>query len=65
MAQHVVGAHFGAGVEGVGENLGEKKNAGHCQWNFGTKGGPWQINAIRLAPGQAGYRMTRLVEVSA
>jgi hypothetical protein len=31
VAQHGIGAHFGAGVEGVGEDLGEEEDTGHWQ----------------------------------
>ncbi len=36
VAEHVVGAHLGAGVEGIGEDLGEEEDAGHCQRIIGT-----------------------------
>ena len=31
MAQHVIRPHLGAGVEGIGENLGEEEDACHGQ----------------------------------
>ena len=42
VAEHVVGAHLGAGVERVGEDLGQKEDAGHCQWIIGTDYADWR-----------------------
>ena len=36
VAEHVVGAHLGAGVERVGEDLGQKEDAGHRKRFFAT-----------------------------